>query len=61
MNTSYNHADFIGMYLDSDDDYEPYGYNVEMLQPVTGDSTVATDKSIECILFSPNPGYLFYD
>ena len=62
MNNSYNHADFIGMYLDSDDDYEPYGYTGEMLQSVDS-STIdaAPDKSIECILFAPSPGHLFYD
>lgn len=61
MNSSYNHADFIDMCLDSDDDYEPYGYNTATLQAVDDTAAVATDKSIECILFAPNPGYMFHD
>lgn len=61
MNTSYNHADFIGMCLESDDDYEPYGYNAEMLQPVEHEPAQAPDKSIECMLFGPSPGFLFCD
>jgi len=63
MNSSYNHADFIGMCLESDDDYEPYGYHAEMLQAVgSSDSDLEmTDKSIECILFGPNNGYMFHE
>lgn len=60
MNTSYNHADFIGLSLDSDDDYEPYGYGTQLM-PVESDRTERTDKSIECVLFAPSPGHLFYE
>ena len=34
MNTSYNYSDFIGLSLDSNDDYESYGYDMEALQAV---------------------------
>ena len=30
MNTSHNYADFIGMSITSNDDYEPYGYQQEV-------------------------------
>jgi len=51
------------MCLESDDDYEPYGYHAEMLQAVgSSDSDLEmTDKSIECILFGPNNGYMFHE
>lgn len=61
MNTSYNHADFIGMCLDSDDDYEPYGYYTEALQATDSDYQEAPDRSIECMLFGPHNGYMFHE
>lgn len=61
MNTSYNHADFIGMCLESDEDHEPYGYNLDTLETMQDTSDKQVDKSIECILFAPGSGYLFHD
>ena len=61
MNTSYNHADFIGMCLDSDEEFEPYGYSVDRLQAVEFSTAEQTDKSIESVLFAPSPGHLFHD
>jgi hypothetical protein len=53
MNTSYNCTDFIGLSLDSDEDYEPYGYGQESLQTI--DSSMAhadAEPSIEAVLFA---------
>ena len=56
MNTSYNYADFISMCLDSDDDYEPYGYAMEALQSYEMSETPSHDEHLDSVLFGPaNP------
>ena len=52
MNTSYNYSDFIGLSLDSSDDYEPYGYDMEALQTVEYAQTGGADRSIESVMFA---------
>ncbi len=52
MNSSYNYSDFIGLALESNDDYEPYGYDMETLQTVEFANTSEPDRSIESILFA---------
>ena len=61
MNTSYNHADFIGMSLESDEDYEPYGYTSEMLQTIEESSTQQSAPSIESVLFASPVDRFFND
>jgi nitrate reductase beta subunit len=61
MNTSYNYSDFIGLSLDSDDDYEPYGYDMERLQSVEVAQTSGADRSIESVMFARNMDLNFYD
>lgn len=61
MNTSYNYSDFIGLSLDSNDDYEPYGYDMEALQTVEHAHTSGTDRSIESVMFARNLDKSFYD
>ena len=52
MNSSYNYSDFIGLALDSNDDYEPYGYDMERLQAVEVAQTSGADRSIESVMFA---------
>ena len=52
MNTSYNYSDFIGLSLDSNDDYEPYGYDMETLQAVEAAQSSGADRSIESVMFA---------
>lgn len=54
MNTSYNYSDFIGLSLDSNDDYEPYGYDMETLQAVEYAQSPGADLSIESVMFADN-------
>ena len=54
MNTSYNYSDFIGLSLDSSEDYEPYGYDMERLQAVEVAQTSGADRSIESVIFARN-------
>jgi hypothetical protein len=61
MNTSYNYSDFIGLSLDSNDDYEPYGYDMERLQAVETVQTSGADRSIEAVIFAPNVDWKLYD
>ena len=61
MNTSYNYSDFIGLSLDSSDDYEPYGYDMERLQAVEVAQTSGADRSIESIMFARNMDMNIYD
>jgi hypothetical protein len=61
MNTSYNYSDFIGLSLDSSDDYEPYGYDMERLQAVEVAQTSGADRSIEAVIFARNTDMNFYD
>jgi hypothetical protein len=61
MNTSYNYSDFIGLSLDSNDDYEPYGYDMEALQTVEHAPATGTDRSIESIIFAGSMDKSFYD
>ncbi len=61
MNTSYNYSDFIGLSLDSSDDYEPYGYDMERLQAVEVAQTSGADRSIEAVIFARNTDLNFYD
>ena len=52
MNTSYNYSDFVGLSLESSDDYEPYGYDMEALQTVEVAHTSGADRSIESVMFA---------
>ena len=61
MNTSYNYSDFIGLSLDSNDDYEPYGYDMERPQAVEVAQTSGADRSIESVMFARNMDMNFYD
>jgi hypothetical protein len=61
MNTSYNYSDFIGLSLDSNDDYEPYGYDMEALQTVEYAQSSNSDKSIESVIFARDMNKGFYD
>jgi len=61
MNTSYNYSDFIGLSLDSNDDYEPYGYDIERLQAVEVTQSSGTDRSIESLIFARNMDKNFHD
>jgi nitrate reductase beta subunit len=61
MNTSYNYSDFIGLSLESNDDYEPYGYDMERLQSVEVAQTSGADRSIESVIFAQNMDMNFYD
>jgi hypothetical protein len=61
MNSSYNYSDFIGLSLDSSDDYEPYGYDMERLQAVEVAQTSGADRSIEAVIFAHNKDMNFYD
>ena len=61
MNSSYNYSDFIGLSLDSNDDYEPYVYDMEALQTVEYTQSNGADRSIESIMFARNIDKSFYD
>jgi hypothetical protein len=61
MNTSYNYSDFIGLSLDSSEDYEPYGYDMERLQAVEVAQTSGADRSIESVIFARNMDMNIYD
>ena len=61
MNASYNYSDFIGLSLDSNDDYEPYGYDMERLQAVEVAQASGADRSIESIMLARNKDMNFYD
>ncbi|MBT8126889.1 MAG: hypothetical protein HKP12_04830 [Gammaproteobacteria bacterium] len=61
MNSSYNYSDFVGLSLESNDDYEPYGYDMEALQTVEMAHTSGADRSIESILFARGADIGFYD
>jgi len=61
MNASYNYSDFIGLSLESNDDYEPYGYDMEALQTVETAQTSGADRSLESVIFSGNIDKNFYD
>ncbi len=52
MNSSYNYSDFIGLSLESNDDYEPYGYDMEALQAVEMAQTSGADRPIESVMFA---------
>lgn len=56
MNTSYNYADFVGLSLESSDDYEPYGYACGLREiEAAGDN--ASTASIESLIFASTDGY----
>ena len=61
MNSSYNYSDFASLSLESSDDYEPYGYELEALQTYAEVQPAGTDKSIEAVLFARNIDRHFYD
>jgi len=61
MNTSYNYSDFIGLSLDSNDDYEPYGYDMERLHAVEVAQSTGANQSIESVMFASNMDKNFYD
>ncbi len=61
MNTSYNYSDFIGLSLDSSDDYEPYGYDMERVQAVEAAQTCGADRSIESVMFTSNIDKNYYE
>ena len=61
MNSSYNFSDFIGLSLESNDDYEPYGYDMERLQTVEVAQSSGADRSIESVIFARDIDKHFYD
>ena len=61
MNTSYNYSDFIGLSLESNDDYEPYGYDMTQLQTVEAAQTTGADRSIESVMFASHVDKSFYE
>jgi|GEM_PF-2760957 len=63
MNSSYNFSDFIGLSLESNDDYEPYGYDMERLQVVEVAQSSGADPSpsIESVMFARDIDKHFYD
>ncbi len=61
MNSSYNYSDFIGLSLDSAEDYEPYGYDMERLQAVEIAQTSGADRSIESVIFARDIDQHFFD
>ena len=61
MNASYNYSDFIGLSLDSNDDYEPYGYDMETLQAVEAAQSTAAERSIESVIFARSVDTHIYD
>ena len=61
MNSSYNFSDFIGLSLESTDDYEPYGYDMETLPAVEAAQTHGADRSIESIMFARGLDNSYYD
>ena len=61
MNTSYNYSDFIGLSLESNDDYEPYGYDMERLQAVEVAQSSGADRPIESVMFARSIDKNFYD
>ena len=61
MNSSYNYSDFIGLSLESNDDYEPYSYDMERLQAVEMAQTSGADRSIESVIFARGTDKSFFD
>ena len=61
MNSSYNYSDFIGLSLESSDDYEPYGYDMETLQTVETAQISGADRSIESVIFARGTDKSFFD
>jgi len=61
MNASYNDSDFIGLSPESNDDYEPYGYDTERLQAVEIAQASSADRSIESVMFAGKLDENFYD
>jgi hypothetical protein len=61
MNSSYNYSDFIGLSLESNDDYEPYGYDMERLLAVEMAQTSGADRSIESVIFARGTDKSFFD
>ena len=54
MNTSYNYSDFIGLSLESNEDYEPYGYDMEALEAVELAQSPDADLSFESAMHARN-------
>jgi hypothetical protein len=54
MSKSYNYADFVGLSLESSDDYEPYGYapGLHEVETIGNHGSANAATSIECIIFS---------
>lgn len=61
MNSSFNYSDFIGLSLESNDDFEPYGYDMEALQTIQTAQTSGADRSIESVMFACSVDNSFYD
>ena len=61
MNTSYNYSDFIGLSLDSNDDYEPYGYDMERLQAIEVEQSSGAGQSIETVMLARGMDKNFFD
>jgi len=61
MNSSYNYSDCIGLSLESNNDYQPYGYDMERLQAVEVAQTPGADRSIESVMFARTIDKHFYD
>ncbi len=50
-----------GIQVESNDDYEPYGYDMERLQAVEVAQSSGADRSIEPVMFARNIDKNFYD
>ena len=58
MNNNYNYADFVGMDLISDDEYEPYGYELR-LQPASYSQESSVETRIEHMLLNHNKYHIY--
>lgn len=59
MNNSYNYADFIGMSLASEDEFESSGYQRELQTVAVCSQETAAEKHIENMLFSHHKYHIY--
>lgn len=58
MNNKHNYADFVGMSLTSNDEFEPYGYEPE-LQLATYEFETPQEKRIENMLLNHSKYHIY--
>lgn len=61
MNNSYNYADFIGMSLTSNEEFEPYGYQQELQQLTPHSQESNIESGIEHMLFGQHKYHNYYE